>query len=280
MAQRFSKDELFRLRNHIPINDVIVRVLDLPSKTRDGYLRFLCPICSEFMTACNPTTNLARCFRCERNFNPIDMVMVVKGLNFREAVIFFAGHETKVREVEIMLKKQIQNYLEWMKAEEYAQGTIVRSSRVLKRLLDFMVLNQIPWERTFSCDTLMAFHDYIQVKYAGFVLRGFMRYLHQKGLICLPPDALPKGRGRCKLKKGKLPPIYEEYIHYYQRTRQAGHIQILRIIATLSALNAYLQKHGIRLEDLDVFHMDWKKTAIIAPEPEDTDWLPLNPWLE
>ncbi len=81
MAQRFLKDELFRLRNHIPINDVIVRVLDLPSKTRDGYLRFLCPICSEFMTACNPKTNLARCFRCERNFNPIDLVMVVKGLN-------------------------------------------------------------------------------------------------------------------------------------------------------------------------------------------------------
>ena len=91
MAQRFSKDELFRLRNHIPINDVIVHVLDLPSKTRDGYLCFLCPICSEFMTACNPRTNLARCFRCERNFNPIDMVMVVRGLNFREAVDFLRG---------------------------------------------------------------------------------------------------------------------------------------------------------------------------------------------
>jgi hypothetical protein len=60
MVQRLSKEELFRIRNHIPINDVIVRVLDLPSKTRDGYLRFLCPICSEFMTACNPKTNLAR----------------------------------------------------------------------------------------------------------------------------------------------------------------------------------------------------------------------------
>ncbi len=91
MAQRLSKEELFRIRNHIPINDVIVHILDLPSKTRDGYLRFLCPICSEFMTACNPKTNLARCFRCERNFNPIDLVMVVKGLNFREAVVFLQG---------------------------------------------------------------------------------------------------------------------------------------------------------------------------------------------
>ena len=36
----------------------------------------------------NPKTNLARCFRCEKNFNPIDMVMVVKRFNFVEAVEF------------------------------------------------------------------------------------------------------------------------------------------------------------------------------------------------
>lgn len=96
MVQRFSKDELFRLRNHIPINDVIVHILHLPSKTRDGYLRFLCPICSEFLTACNPATNLARCFCCEKNFNPIDLVMVVKGLNFREAVEFLQDMEQRL----------------------------------------------------------------------------------------------------------------------------------------------------------------------------------------
>ncbi|WP_208596420.1 hypothetical protein [Desulfonatronospira thiodismutans] len=48
------------------------------------------------MTACNPRTNLARCFRCERNFNPIDLVMVVKGLNFREAVEFLQDMEQRL----------------------------------------------------------------------------------------------------------------------------------------------------------------------------------------
>ena len=91
MAQRYSSEELQRLRNKVLVNDVIVHILDMPSKVRDGYLRFLCPLCSEFLTACNPRTNLARCFRCERNFNPIDLVMVVKGLNFREAVEFLQG---------------------------------------------------------------------------------------------------------------------------------------------------------------------------------------------
>jgi len=44
------------------------------------------PICHEFQTAVNSKTNLARCFRCERNFNPIDMVMIIRGLGFVESV--------------------------------------------------------------------------------------------------------------------------------------------------------------------------------------------------
>jgi hypothetical protein len=37
-------------------------------------------------TATNPLTNLARCFRCRRNFNPIEMVMAVQECSFVEAV--------------------------------------------------------------------------------------------------------------------------------------------------------------------------------------------------
>jgi DNA primase len=74
------------MRNNIPISIVIADVLEMPSKTTEGYFRFLCPLCNEFNTATNPKTNLARCFGCRRNFNPIDMVMVVKRMNFKEAV--------------------------------------------------------------------------------------------------------------------------------------------------------------------------------------------------
>lgn len=52
----------------------------------EGYFRFLCPVCKEFQTAVNPKTNLARCFRCEKNFNSIDLVMRVKGVGFVESV--------------------------------------------------------------------------------------------------------------------------------------------------------------------------------------------------
>ena len=91
MPQRYSKEELRRLRNEIPITILIADILELPSKISENYFRFLCPICSEFITATNPKTNLARCFRCEKNFNPIDMTMIVKHYNFREAVEFLNG---------------------------------------------------------------------------------------------------------------------------------------------------------------------------------------------
>lgn len=86
MKRHFSSRELFELRNHIPIDTLIQKHLRLPSKSRDGYFRFLCPLCNEFQTATNPKTNLARCFRCERNFNPIDMVIICKGVRFVEGV--------------------------------------------------------------------------------------------------------------------------------------------------------------------------------------------------
>jgi len=86
MSKRYSKEKLRKLRNEIPIANLIADFLELPCKVYEGYFRFLCPLCSEFNTATNPKTNLARCFRCEKNFNPIDMVMIVMRYNFREAV--------------------------------------------------------------------------------------------------------------------------------------------------------------------------------------------------
>lgn len=86
MSNRLPPEMLRRLRNEIPITLVIADLLKLPTKVSEGYFRFLCPLCTEFITATNPKTNLARCFLCEKNFNPIDMVMVVKQISFSKAV--------------------------------------------------------------------------------------------------------------------------------------------------------------------------------------------------
>lgn len=90
MSDRFPPEMLRRLRNEIPIDLVIKEFLKLPTRFSEGYLRFLCPVCSEFVTTTNPKTNLARCFYCKRNFNPIDMVMAVKKVSFRSAVDYLS----------------------------------------------------------------------------------------------------------------------------------------------------------------------------------------------
>jgi DNA primase len=94
MSNRLPPEMLRELRNQIPITILIEKFLKLPTKVSEGYMRFLCPLCSEFITATNPKTNLARCFRCEKNFNPIDMVMVVKQVSFRSAVDYLSNIKT------------------------------------------------------------------------------------------------------------------------------------------------------------------------------------------
>ena len=89
MPRRYSKDLLRRIRNEVDIREV-VGALALPWKISEGYFRFLCPKCSEFNTATNPRTNLGRCFRCRRNFNPIDLVIAVRASSFLESVEFLA----------------------------------------------------------------------------------------------------------------------------------------------------------------------------------------------
>jgi len=94
MPKRYAEETLRKLRNGIPIAALIADILGLPCKTAEGYFRFLCPQCGGFHTATNPKTNLARCFDCQRNFNPIDITMTVKRKNFREAVQFLQEIQT------------------------------------------------------------------------------------------------------------------------------------------------------------------------------------------
>lgn len=88
MVRRIPNELLTKLRNDIPIEKLIAHTLKIPCKHSEGFFRFLCPICNEFNTATKRETNLARCFRCNKNFNPIDMVISCSGSNFLDTVKF------------------------------------------------------------------------------------------------------------------------------------------------------------------------------------------------
>ncbi len=87
MAKYFTRHMLYKMRNNIPLVDVLV-ALQWPHKMRDERVCFVCPQCSESLTAINQRTNLGRCFRCEINFNSIDLVMLIKEYDFVAAVQF------------------------------------------------------------------------------------------------------------------------------------------------------------------------------------------------
>jgi hypothetical protein len=86
MPQYYTTPFLRHLRNDIPIDEVIVDLLNLEVRSDCQILRFRCPLCQNFHTATNYKTNLARCFDCKKNFNPIDMVITVGKCDFVEAV--------------------------------------------------------------------------------------------------------------------------------------------------------------------------------------------------
>lgn len=83
-----SKALLHDLRNKIPIRGLIENELGVRCHTESGVFRFECPLCGSFHTSVMKNQNLARCFGCEANFNPIDMVMAVKKTKFRPSADF------------------------------------------------------------------------------------------------------------------------------------------------------------------------------------------------
>ena len=87
---------LKRLRNDIDI-DLVIKRLRLETRSSQKIFRFRCPLCHGFHTATNAKTNLARCFDCQRNFNPIDMVMAATARSFVQTVEFLKTHITNTQ---------------------------------------------------------------------------------------------------------------------------------------------------------------------------------------
>lgn len=92
MSRRFNRSQLYAVRNHIPIRYVIESLLSIPSETEKGLFRFRCPLCAGYHTAIKTDTNLSRCFQCTKNFNAIDLCMMVRHTSFVESVNLLAEH--------------------------------------------------------------------------------------------------------------------------------------------------------------------------------------------
>lgn len=86
MTRRFSAAELRFFRNRIPIKKVIETLPGLHSQEKNGKLSFACPICGGIETSINAPHNLARCFACQQNFNPVELVMHQLNIGFVNSI--------------------------------------------------------------------------------------------------------------------------------------------------------------------------------------------------
>lgn len=82
-----TKDLLYAIRNELPMRLTITRLGQFGpiAKQSDGYFRFQCPECKELRATVNPSNNLAHCFSCKKNYNNIDLMMML-GHDFVPAV--------------------------------------------------------------------------------------------------------------------------------------------------------------------------------------------------
>jgi len=66
MTLYYPSDLLKTIRNQIPIEKVILTLLNMEVRHASKWLRFRCPCCYNFHTATNPNTNLAMDRRTRR----------------------------------------------------------------------------------------------------------------------------------------------------------------------------------------------------------------------
>ena len=145
-----------------------------------------------------------------------------------------------------MLEQDINNYLQWMISVGYSFSTRETYKKILNSLLFFVKDKEITWDDIFTLDTLRASQDRRPSTQINTVIKRFARYLFEQKKIRQP----------IQQKREPLPEIYEQYLIYYAKKRQANHIQIANSRRLLFALNDYLERLNINLSKIKIEHMD------------------------
>jgi len=149
----------------------------------------------------------------------------------------------------IMLKEAIRDYLQWMRSMERRGSTkLMRYGLLLIDFIDFVKEENVPWEDMFTLETLKEFRKYTSTSNASDTIRGLSLYLFENGRI---PQPLPKPYYQID-----LPEVYEQYLIYYEKSREVRHSQIVNIRRFLFTFNSFFERVGINLADIKIDHIE------------------------
>jgi site-specific recombinase XerD len=143
------------------------------------------------------------------------------------------------------LQQAIDAYLQWMKDQGYPDSTRDDHQRELEHFITFVQHGRWGWDQIFSIDVFSLFQKQVGKSY-GRALRALSWYLfiHQKIKRPIEKHFVP------------LPPVYEQYLAYRQKSGQVIESTVKQIRRVLLALDHYLKKSDADLDTLKIDQID------------------------
>jgi site-specific recombinase XerD len=151
--------------------------------------------------------------------------------------------------ISLSLRHRLQQvtdaYLQWMKEQGHSDSTRNDHQRELQHLIAFVQHGRLRWDQLFSLDVLSAFQEQVGKSY-GRALRALSWYLfmHQKIKRPIEKHFVP------------LPPLYEQYLAYRQKSGQVTESTVKQMRRVLVAFCQYLKNDDIDLGTLKIEHID------------------------
>jgi len=143
------------------------------------------------------------------------------------------------------LQQVIDAYLTWMKDQGHPDSTRDDHQRELEHFIAFVQNGRWGWDQIFSFEVFSAFQKEVGKSY-GRALRALSWYLfiHQKIKRPIEKHFVP------------LPPVYEQYLAYRQKTGQVTERTVKQIRRVLVAFYRYLKNCDVDLGNLKIEHVD------------------------
>jgi len=143
------------------------------------------------------------------------------------------------------LQQVIDAYLQWMKDQGHPDSTRDDHQRELEHFIAFVQHGRWGWDQIFSLDVISAFQKQVGKSY-GRALRALSWYLfiHQKIKRPIEKHFVP------------LPPVYEQYLAYRQKSGQVAERTVKQMRRVLVAFYRYLKNADIDLDTLKIDQVD------------------------
>ncbi len=156
--------------------------------------------------------------------------------------------EKRLQQIQLaikMLDQAVLDYLQWMASVGYSRKTRQSYKPQLNQFVRFIKLKRLTWDEIFTFDTLNLYQQARGIKRVHAV-RGFARYLFEHKKIKHPIEK------QCQ----PLPDIYEKYLVYYKKSRQASLRKVKQVRRVLVSFDNFLQRSDIKLSTLNIEHID------------------------